>query len=46
MNHIVNLLIKIGILKDDLDYHLMRASLVFIAFSLVIRNGSNMKPMH
>jgi uncharacterized membrane protein YkgB len=30
MNHLVNLLIKIGILKDDLDYHLIRASMVII----------------
>ncbi len=30
MNHLTNLLIKIGILKNDLDYHLIRASMVII----------------
>ena len=30
MNHLTNLLVKIGILKDDLDYHLLRASMVII----------------
>jgi uncharacterized membrane protein YkgB len=32
MNHLTNLLVKIGILKDDLDYHLIRASMVIIFF--------------
>ena len=30
MNHLTNLLVKIGILKHDLDYHLIRASMVII----------------
>ena len=30
MNQLTNLLVKIGILKNDLDYHLIRASLVVI----------------
>lgn len=30
MNRLTNLLIKIGILKDDLDYHVLRASMVVI----------------
>jgi uncharacterized membrane protein YkgB len=30
MNYLANLLIKIGILKNDLDYHLIRASMVII----------------
>src|ERR1700757_3156916 len=30
MNWLVNILIKFGILKDDLDYHLMRAMMVII----------------
>lgn len=30
MNHLTNLLVKIGILKNDLDYHLIRASMVII----------------
>ena len=30
MNHLTNLLVKIGILKNDLDYHLILASMVII----------------
>jgi uncharacterized membrane protein YkgB len=30
MNHLTNLLVKIGILKNDLDYHLIRISMVII----------------
>jgi len=30
MNHLTDLLVKIGILKRDLDYHLIRASMVII----------------
>ncbi len=30
MNYLTKLLVKIGILKDDLDYHLVRASMVII----------------
>jgi uncharacterized membrane protein YkgB len=30
VNHRTNLLVKIGILKNDLDYHLIRASMVII----------------
>jgi uncharacterized membrane protein YkgB len=32
MRMLTNLLIKLGILKDDFDYHLVRASMVFILF--------------
>ena len=32
MNHLTDLLVKIGILKRDLDYHLIRASMVIIFF--------------
>ncbi len=32
MNFITNVLIKLGILKDHLDYHLVRASMVLIFF--------------
>ena len=28
MNHLTDLLVKVGILKKDLDYHLIRASMV------------------
>ena len=30
MNHVTNLLVKIGILKNDLDYYLIRAAMVII----------------
>jgi uncharacterized membrane protein YkgB len=30
MNHLTDLLVKVGILKKDLDYHLIRASMVVI----------------
>ncbi len=30
MGRIINLLIKLGILKKDLDYHLVRSSMVVI----------------
>jgi len=30
MKYVTNLLVKIGILKDDLDYHFLRASMVII----------------
>jgi Predicted membrane protein len=30
MNHLTDLLVKVGILKKDIDYHLIRASMVII----------------
>jgi uncharacterized membrane protein YkgB len=30
MNSLINILTKVGLLKDDLDYHLIRASMVII----------------
>ncbi len=30
MNWLINALIKLGLLKDDLDYHLIRASMVVL----------------
>jgi uncharacterized membrane protein YkgB len=30
MNALINMLTKFGLLKDDLDYHLVRASMVII----------------
>jgi len=32
MNYLTNLLVKIGVLKNDLDYHLLRAAMVIIFF--------------
>src|SRR5215472_7933858 len=32
MDRLINLLVKLGILKNDLDYHLVRASMVIIFF--------------
>jgi uncharacterized membrane protein YkgB len=37
MDRLINTLAKLTIFKSDFDYHLIRASMVFIAFSLVIR---------
>src|SRR6185295_18595916 len=30
MNSVINILTKLGLLKDDLDYHLIRASMVIL----------------
>ncbi len=46
MNLLINALIKLGILKDDLDYHFLRASMVIIFFFLDIRNGLTMRRRH
>jgi hypothetical protein len=40
VTYLVRALTKLGILKNDLDYHLLRASMVIIVSSLAIRNGS------
>src|SRR5215831_18490003 len=32
MNFLINMMIKFGLLKEDLDYHLIRASMVIIFF--------------
>src|ERR1700747_3116787 len=32
MNFVTNVLVRMGLLKDDLDYHLIRASMVIIYF--------------
>jgi uncharacterized membrane protein YkgB len=32
MDYLINALIKLGTLKDDLDYHLLRASMVIVYF--------------
>ena len=32
MNLLIKILAKLGLLKDDLDYHLIRASMVIIYF--------------
>ena len=34
MNLLIKILAKSGLLKDDLDYHLLRASMVLIVFAL------------
>jgi len=36
MNHLTNLLVKTSILKKDLDYHLIRASLASTVDAAVI----------
>jgi len=32
MNSVINILTKLGLLKDDLDYHFIRLSMVIIFF--------------
>jgi hypothetical protein len=46
MNLITGILIKLGILKKDLDYHLLRAFMVIICLFLDTRNGSIMRRRH
>lgn len=46
MNFIIKLLTKVGILKEDLDYHLLRALMVIICLFLDIRNGSITRRRH
>ena len=46
MNSVINILTKLGLLKDDLDYHLIRASMVILFLFLDIRNGSSTKRRH
>ena len=43
MNLITTILIKLGILKKDLDYHFVRASMVIIHFFSAIRSGFSMR---
>jgi hypothetical protein len=46
MNSLINVMTRFGLLKDDLDYHLIRASMVIIFLFLVIRNGLSTRPRH
>ena len=46
MNSVINILTKLGLLKDDLDYHLIRYRWSSYFCSLVIRNGSSTKRRH
>jgi hypothetical protein len=41
MNLLIKVLVRFGLLTRDLDYHLLRASMVIIYFFLGIRNGSH-----
>jgi hypothetical protein len=40
MNALIQILAKSGLLTKDLDYHLIRASMVLIFLALATRNGS------
>jgi hypothetical protein len=40
MSLLINALIRLGLLRKDLDYHLMRASLVVLFLFFGIRSGS------
>jgi hypothetical protein len=44
MSPLTGILIKLGILKKDLDYHIIRAAMVIIFLFLVIKSGSSTKP--
>ena len=43
MNALVRLLLKFGLLTRDLDYHLIRASMVLIFLAFGYQNGSPMR---
>ena len=43
MNALTHILAKSGLLTKDLDYHLLRASMVLIFLALATRNGSRMR---
>ena len=46
MRTLVKLLMKSHVLDDDLDYHLMRASMVILFAFSDTRNGSSTRPGH
>jgi hypothetical protein len=46
VDSIINLLVKLKILKKDLDYHLIRASMVVIFLFFGIRSGLTMRRRH
>jgi uncharacterized membrane protein YkgB len=46
MTFITNLLIKLGILKEDLDYHLIRASMVIIYLFFGYQKWFQMRRTH
>ena len=43
MNSLINTLTKLGLLKDDLDYHLIRASMVIVFLFFGYQNGLSMR---
>jgi hypothetical protein len=43
MNALTHILARSGLLTRDLDYHLIRASMVLIFLALATRNGSLMR---
>jgi hypothetical protein len=45
MSALINVLTKLGLLKDDLDHHLIRASMIII-FLFWFRNGLSTRPRH
>ena len=46
MNLLIRILTKLGLLKEDLDYHVVRASMVIIFCFLGIRNGLSTRHRH
>lgn len=43
LNPLLNGLIKCGLLKEDLDYHVIRTAMVIIFFSSGIKSGGPMR---
>jgi hypothetical protein len=43
MNSLVKLLIRLGVVRDDLDYHFVRASMVITFLLLGTTSGSSSK---
>jgi hypothetical protein len=46
MSSLMAILTKFGLLKDDLDYHLLRASMVIIFLFFGYQNGLSTRPRH
>ena len=40
MNLLITVMTRVGLLREDLDYHLLRASMVIISCFLAIKSGS------
>jgi hypothetical protein len=43
LDPLVNILVRCGILKEDLDYHLLRGAMVIYCSSSATKNGGRMR---